>query len=168
MLSEKLYESYTIVDNAIPDEPLVDRFARETAIHWACQAGNQACLNDTYVQVHLVAHHDRTVPKGLEEVIYCNGLRGVGRKDEWVDMWQKMQASVEQEERSLIIKALGCSDDEEVMKNFLQASIATNSDVNFGAGERLEVFEAALSSSVGVKAALEFLKNHEQDGIIRL
>lgn len=168
LLSEKLYAAYPRVNSAIPDEPIVNRFTRETAIHWACLSGNPDCRYDTYALVHVVGDHDRSVPKGLEEIIYCNGLRGNQSQDEWVSMWKKMQASSDEHERSLIIRSLGCSDDFESMRDFLASSIATNSDVVYLSDERLQVFESVIKSSVGVKAAVEFLEKYENDGITRM
>lgn len=106
--------------------------------------------------------------KGLEELIYCNGFKGSGKQQEFVMMWRKMQASTDAEERSLMIRSLGCSDDREVLRDFLQTSIATNSDARYSRKERLEVFESVLRSTVGVPAAIEFLENHEADGISQL
>lgn len=164
ILSEKFYASYPRVNGAIPNEPIVNRFAREAAIRWACQSGNEDCLYDTYALVHLVGHHDGVVPKGLEELIYCNGLRGNESQSEWVWMWQKMQASTDKQERSLIIRSLGCSDDFESLADFLASSFTSNSDV-YLSKERLEVFKSVLKSSVGVRAAVNFLEKYENDGL---
>lgn len=165
LLSEKFYSTYSFINNEVPNELIVDRFAREIAIKLACESGNEECLYDTFAQVHLIGHHDRSAPKGLEEVIYCKGLKGNERRDEWIYMWQKMQASNELEERNIIIKSLGCSDDYNLLRDFLQTSIATNSDNNYVRSERFQIFNSVLKSSVGVSVAIEFLQKHESDGI---
>lgn len=167
-MSERLYEAYPFFSNAIPEESIVHRYARETAIHWACRGGNEGCINDTFAQVRLIGQTGRSTVRGLEKVIYCNGLRGVGRQSEWVLMWQKMQQSTDIDERALIINTLGCSDDREVLRDFLQNSIATNSDNNYARSERLQVFNSVLESSVGITAAVEFLEMYEQEGIAQL
>lgn len=161
MLSAKLYASYKIVNNQIPNEPLVDRFTRELAIRWACQSGNEDCLMDSLEQVRLVVNQTQNIPKGLEEVIYCSGLKGVGKKDEWIGLWRRMQNSSDLEERSLIIKALGCTEDDELLKSYLEASLGANSDTNFRSGERLLIFNSITPSSVGVKTIVEFLTLYE-------
>lgn len=163
-LSAKLYENYSFINNTVPNEPLIDRFARKTAIHWACQSGNEECRYDTYAQVHLSVHHDRSAPKGLEEEIYCNGLRGENTQNEWVWMWEKMKASSDEHERSVIIKSLGCSEDEEILTSFLESSVATNSDVNYSRDERLKIFTAVASSKVGVKVFVDFLEVQKNEG----
>lgn len=164
-LSEKLYSAYPFINNTVPNEPIVDRFTREIAIEWACKSGNELCLYDTYAQVHLVSHHGRSVPKGLEEVIFCNGLKG-NRQGEWVDMWEMMQASNNVEERGIILRSLSCADDLQVLRDFLQSSIATNSDNNYSRSERLQIFQSILANSaVGIKAVIDFFEKHEKDGI---
>lgn len=144
----------------------MSRYARETAIRWACQSGNENCESDTYEVVNVTSKI--IVPKGLEELIYCNGLKGNERQSEWVAMWQKMQASSDEQERSLIIRSLGCSDDFESLRSFLASSIASNSDVVYRSGERLQVFNSIIKSSIGIRAAVEFLEKYENDGVTRM
>ena len=166
MLSEELYASFKIIDNIIPFEPLTKRFGREMAFKWSCRGGNQKCLNDTYVQVHLIAHHGWVVPKGLESVIYCNGLRGVDKRAEWVDMWQMMQNSTDSGDRSRIVAGLGCTDDMELLEDYLETTIGTNNDNNYSVAERLAVFNSVLSSSIGVEAVLKFLTKYELESVM--
>jgi aminopeptidase N len=166
LLSQKLYETYPFIENDVPKEPLIDRFARETAIHWACQSGNDKCLYDTFAQVRLIGHHDRNAPKGLEDVIYCNGLRGDNKQNEWLWMWEKMKASNDERERNVIIKSLGCSEDKEALKSYLESSMGTNSDVNYSRAERLQVFSAVAASKVGVEVFVEFLEANKDEGSV--
>lgn len=164
-MSQNFYEAYPYVNHAVPAEPIVNRFAREVGIQWACQSGNFMCQNDTYILTHVYADHDRHVPKGLEDAVYCNGLKGENRQEEWLEMWQKMKESTDGEQRSQIIRSLGCLEDQSLLKAYLQSSIGTNSDNNYSNSERYQVFQSVLSSSVSVAATIDFIKSHEQDGI---
>ena len=161
MLSKELYDSFEIIDNKIPYEPLTKRHGREMAFKWACRGGNQKCLNDTSSQVHLVVHHDWIVPKGLESVIYCSGLRGGDKRGEWVNMWVMMQESNDSGDRSRFIAGLGCVEDLELLGDYLETTLSTNNDNNYSVNERLAVFNSVLSSSVGVEAILKFLTKYE-------
>lgn len=78
LLSEKFYSTYPLIINDILNEPLVDRFAQEIAISSACQAGNKKCLSDM-IQVQWIVNGESIAPKGLGDVIYCNGLLGDNR-----------------------------------------------------------------------------------------
>lgn len=123
------------------------------------------CQNDTYILTHLFADHDRAVPKGFEDVIYCSGLRGENKQGEWVELWDKMKESTDLEQRSQIIRSLGCLDDQALLMAYLQTSIATNSDNNYRDDERYKIFQSVLSSSVGVATTIDFIQKHERDGI---
>lgn len=163
-LSENVYNNFAVVNNVIPnDELLIEKYGRETAITWACKYGNEKCLREMNALVKSVANNNKTVPRGLESVIYCNGLRGLNKQPEWRNLWRKMQASSNEKERSLIIGSLGCSDDRQVLQDFLDSSLATNSDVNYTGTERLEVYNSVSSSSVGVQVAVEFLTKYEME-----
>ena len=140
----------------------MDRFARETAIKWACESGNEKCLNDMFAQVHVIGHHDRSAPKGLEEVIYCNGLRGINKQNEWLWMWQKMKESKDKRERSVILKSLGCSEDEEILISYLESAYGSTSDVNYSWNETWEVFNAVATSRAGVKAFVALYRKHRE------
>lgn len=163
MLSKELYASFEIINNRIPYEPLTKRYAREMAFKWACRGGNEKCLDDTYDQVHLIAHHDWIVPKGLESVIYCSGLRGVDKRSEWIDMWLMMQNSTDSGDRSRIIAGLGCTEDLQLLEDYLTTTLSMNNENNYNVAERLAVFNSVLSSSVGVEAVLKFLTIYELD-----
>lgn len=163
MLSKELYDSFEIINNRIPFEPLTKRYAREMAFKWACRSGNKKCLDDTYAQVHLISHHDWMVPKGLESVIYCNGLRGVDKRSEWVDMWLMMQNSTDSGDRSKIIAGLGCTEDLQLLGDYLETTLSMNNENNYNVAERLAVFNSVLSSSVGVEVVLKFLTIYELD-----
>jgi aminopeptidase N len=161
-MSTKFYEKFAVQDNFIPNsEPMMDRFGRDSAITWACTFGNERCLTDTFGLLQSIANRNQTVPRGLETVIICNGLRGTNKKLEWSNMWRKMRATKNMQERVLRMYDLGCSDDSEVMLNFLETSIASNSDVNYDPAERLVVFTTVAASSVGVPVILEFIKRYE-------
>lgn len=166
MLSKELYDSFEIIDNRILFEPLIKRYGREMAFKWSCRGGNEKCLNDTYDQVHLLAHHDWIIPKGLESVIYCSGLRGVDKRSEWVNMWLLMQNSTDSGDRSRIIAGLGCTDDLELLEDYLETTLGTNNDNNYSVAERLAVFNSVLSSSVGVEAVLGFLTKYELETVM--
>lgn len=167
-LSRKLYSLYPRVDSIIPSEPIVDRFTRAIAIDVACSAGNEDCLYDTYALTHLFVDHGRSIPNGLRELVFCNGLKHEGTTTELVELWQIMQASSDADERSLIIRSFGCSSEEAALIDLLQSSIATNSDNNYSRSERLQIFNSVVESPVGVKVALSFIRNHESEGIAQM
>jgi hypothetical protein len=129
----------------------------------ACRAGNEQCLYDTYVQVHLYADHDRKLPRGLEHVIYCNGLKGAGKQGEWTEMWMKMQNSSDSDYRLELIQALGCSEDAVVLKDYLESTLGSSNSVGYGNSEKLSVVRSVLRSPIGLQVVINFMKDFEQD-----
>lgn len=157
-LVEKMYNSFDIIDNVIPKESLIDRYGREFAMKWACKTGNEKCLNDVHVQMTAAE-----VPKGLESIIYCNGLKGINKQGAWVKVWKKMQSLTSSVDRMNIIKGLGCSEDEEVIRDYLDTSITGNSDVVYSSNERIAVFESVFQSSIGFKTIMSFVTEFDDD-----
>lgn len=157
-LVTNMYNSFDIIDNVIPKEAIIDRYGREFAMHWACKTGNKNCLNDVQIQMTGVE-----VPKGLEYIIYCNGLKSINKQEEWVKVWKMMQSLTSATERMNIIRGLGCSDDEEVIRDYLDTSITGNSDVVYSSNERIAVFESVFQSSIGFKTIMSFVTKFDDD-----
>lgn len=114
---------------------------------------------------HVFVDHDYKIVKGLQEIIFCNGLKGDTKQGEWVELWDVMQASKDPDYRSMLIRSLGCADDRVLLRTFLQTSIATNSDNNYTRSERVQIFNSVIESTAGLQAVVEFLENYERDGI---
>lgn len=167
-ISEKLYDHYKVPEDfIIPVDDLVERYAREIALRLACNSGNEVCLEDTYIQNHLIAGHERKIPNGLESVIYCSGFRGIGKETEWIAMWKQMQASSDATFRSRIIIALGCTEETKLLKDLLETTLSSNNDASYTLTERRNVFNSVLSSYSALPAILEFLTEYELDILSR-
>lgn len=153
-----MYNSFEMVDNVVPKESLIDRYGREFAMKWACKTGNAKCLED--VQIEMAADN---IPKGLESVVYCYGLKSINNQGVWVKVWKKMQSLTYTNERMNLIRGLGCSEDEEVIKDYLDTSITGNSDVAYSSNERIAVFQSVFQSSIGFKTIMSFVTDFDDD-----
>ena len=141
-----------------PNEPLLDRFAREFAINWACRGGSVKCLDETFEEVRLVVEEDGEVPEGLQPMIYCNGLKGVGKQSVWVGMWHKMRNSVDAAERLRIIDALGCTSDPVLLEDYLDTLLGGTNELNYSQAERVRALQSVyLNSPIGVSATIKFM-----------
>ena len=158
ILSEKIYDK--LGSKEIEGEPFLDRYAREHAINWACRGGNEKCLSDTYDQVHVVVEHDGVVAEGLQTIVYCNGLKGLNKQDEWVGMWHKMRNSQDSAERTRIIDALGCTSDPVLLEDYLDSLLGNTGEVNYSLAERVRALQAVYQNSlIGVSATIKFMKS---------
>lgn len=163
-MSAKFYDSFKVPENnVIPVEDVYERFSRELAFKLACNAENEQCLTDTYIQNHLFADHDRKIPKGMENVIFCSGFRGTNKAGEWTEMWKKMQSTSDATFKSQAINGLGCSDDKAVLKDYLESTLGAGNSVNYTQAERRAVVSAVLISYSGLDAVINFFKDFELD-----
>lgn len=162
-LSEKYYKKYKLdSSNTIPVDILPERYGRFYAIQLACESLETECLQDTYNLVHLYALHDQKIPVGLESLILCNGFRGPGKENELVAVWRKMSLASDTTLKSTLISGMGCSDNEEFLKDYLESSIGSaSSQVNYTTAQRREVFNSVLRSHSGLPVVITFLKKHE-------
>lgn len=164
-LSTAFYYQYRIPeDGVIPQEETYERYGRELATRIACNAGNLLCIEDAMKQNKRLIDGIAPVPKGLENVIYCNGFKFNGvDKNDWVKMWQLMQNTDDATFKSRAISALGCTSDRELLQNYMESSTVYGRTFNYTTNDRRNVLNAVLSSPNGLNVALEFLRVYELD-----
>jgi len=138
------------------------------AIKLACKAQSPKCLNDAYNQLSRYINGEGSITKGFEEIVICNAIRGSGKQTEWYNLFRKMQASEDSTFRTQIINGLGCSDDSDLIKEYLETTLGTNANTVYSQTERQAVFKSVLSSDLGLQAALSFLVQNELDILRRL
>lgn len=161
-LVSRLYATHGLEQKA--GEDYLNNHARELAINWACKTVSAQCLHDTYEKIKLAMTDGKSIPKPLEIAFLCNGLRGIGRTNEFVYFYEKMRESTDQAERLRLIDGLACASDPESIKSFLETSVAYNSDVNYRLHERPRIFNSVLSSSsIGITATLDFISQNADD-----
>lgn len=144
-------------DNIIPVEDIPDRYGREYAIYFACNSGNQDCLQDAFSLVYIFANTDQKVPNGLE-LLYCAGFRGNGKQDEFVKVWNKMQNTADVTFKNTLINALGCTDNPVLLTDFLHSSLGQGNSVNYTTAQRQAVFRSTLQSHTGLSTITDFIK----------
>lgn len=161
-LSAKFYDGHKIPsDNVIPAEEVYERYNRDLALKLACNSGNEQCLSDTAAQIHRFASLNIPVPKGLENNIYCSGLRGTGKQDDWVSLWRKMSSTPDATLKTQLIAALGCTDDTEALKDYLESTLGAGNSVNYTQAQRRNVLSAVLNSHSGLEVVINFFKDFE-------
>lgn len=149
----------------IANEPKLDRYARQIAINLACEAKLESCLTQTAQKLAQIVTQDIKIAPDLQSVIYCNGLRQASPITFFV-LQKKMLQSQNQAERTLIINALGCSQDEYLLYQFLQL-INIPGDA-FRLQEKLRILAALLNNGdIGLHILIEFME-YNYDSIIAL
>lgn len=121
----------------------------------ACNAGNEECLEDTANVLKQFIESDRAIPAGLENVLWCNGLR-TANEENWNEMFNKMQTTTDTSFRSQILSGLGCSRNSTLLREYLESTIRTG--VTYTQTERRNVLSAVLNSNVGLQTVTDFIR----------
>lgn len=153
-------------DGIVPNENVPERYGRDYATIFACNNRNDQCLKDANLLVHQFAYNNRLIPNGLERN-YCNGLRGTSKQDLYADVWRIMSNTQDASFKSTLINALGCTDDQEALKAYLDSSIGDGNSVNYTTAQRLAVFNAVLSSYSSLPVVMDFLKRERNTAASR-
>lgn len=140
-------------------EPKLDRFARQIAINLACIAGHQTCLSNSSQKLDDMLTNGLEIMPDVQSSIYCNGLRG-SNSTMFLHMQERMLKSEVQAERSLIIGALGCVEDESTLIHYLGLAINGKS---LRLQEKSRILTAPVNSGIiGLRAMIKFIiLNHE-------
>lgn len=113
-LVNKVYEKVGFEEKESDEH--MDVFSRINALTWACKMDHPDCLNKSHN--HLLAHMDKPelkIPPNLHNVVYCTGLKH-GDKKEWDFLWQKYLKSHLSSEATILLNALGCSKNPEILR----------------------------------------------------
>lgn len=159
---EPLYNRLRV--DIVSGEPKLDRYARSLAINLACQAGLPACLTQTTEKLKEVVEGGN-IPADLKSVIYCNGLRGEGTTDafNFLKSNLEMLKSEDQAERTLIIAALGCSQDESLLTDYLKSTFQPDSNL-LGLQEKFRVLVAPVNNGeLGLRVMINVIHEHFDD-----
>ncbi|XP_055638196.1 aminopeptidase N-like [Toxorhynchites rutilus septentrionalis] len=141
-----------------PSESLFEKLTRNIIINWACTVESADCLAQTRAQLgEVVSNKTENVEPNLRSVVFCNGLRNADR-DTFLFVWDRMQRSQDPSERTLLMNALGCSQNAELLRLYLDTSLDESSDTNYRDQERSRVFSAVYSNGqVGLETSMKFL-----------
>lgn len=148
--------------DVILGEPKLDRFVRQLAINFACTAGHRTCLSSSSQKLDEMFTNGVEILPDVQGSIYCNGLRKAN-SSMFSRLREKMLSSVRQAERTLLINALGCVENEDILIEYM--SLVINGKAP---SLRVQDFSKLLtapvnSGHVGLRAMLKFVAfNHEK------
>lgn len=145
-------------------ENLPERFGREFATNLACNAENVECLEDTFRLVIELIDRDQKIPNGLESIV-CHGMRGDSKLNEFVRLWQKMQATTDANYKTTLINGLGCTGNATLLFEYLETSLGSGQNVVYTTVQRQAVFSAALQSKSAIPAMIKFLQKFWREAV---
>ncbi|KAL7036535.1 hypothetical protein ACKWTF_008841 [Chironomus riparius] len=155
-LLRKLYVTRGLEN--VQSDTVLDKFGRELAIDWTCKMGDQNCLNYAHSQL------TKENPKPVELALLCNGLKGLMRQAEFVNIYRKFQASSDQNDRLRYIDALLCTSDPQTLSDLLETTIGSGSESFYRSHERSRIYSSLVTrSSVGLEVLLNFILRFYDD-----
>lgn len=154
-----LYSNLGIEDGG-NNELLSLKTSRNIAVNWACLSGDASCITETVERIReVIRNPSAEIAPDLQFSIYCNGLRKADEV-EFTAVWTKMQESTNQGFRSTLIRALGCAQEPQLQRTFLDSTLNTNpEEVNYRNTERSEVLTAVYvnGGKTGLESAIGFI-----------
>lgn len=151
-LVEPLYDHIGL--DVMENEHKFSRYSRKLAINLACQFGHEKCLEVTKSKLN-----DAVIHPDMQEAIYSNGLR-MADKETYDKVIELMLNSKYQAYRTLLIRALASTQDEALLKKYLNLAIDDH-DPRIRLQERYRIFSSWPNAGVvGVKVVMEFLKEN--------
>ncbi|XP_050307887.1 membrane alanyl aminopeptidase-like [Anthonomus grandis grandis] len=127
---------------------------------WACKLETTNCTTEA-VQLFEAYKNSLTRPdKNLRLIVYCYGIKNSNNiSSDWEFLWNQYLNTSLSTEQVTILSALGCSNNETILKEYLNKTLIDNSGIR--SQDYVSVFSAVYSRSAnGVDAALDFLTEH--------
>ncbi|XP_070508501.1 aminopeptidase N-like [Chironomus tepperi] len=142
-----------IGSEVVENEHKFKRLSRTIAYNLACRFEHESCLTETKSKIgQEILHPD------LQEAIYSNGLRDVESKV-YEDVIKMMLESKNQAERTLLIRALASTQNEELLPLLLNLGVSNEPRLRLQ--ERYRIFSAIPNAgAVGAKVAMKFIEEN--------
>lgn len=151
---EPLYTSLGV--DVVSNEPKLNRYARTIAINLACQAGLELCLNQTSERLTQVVERGVEIAPDLQSAIYCNGLKQANATT-YFHLLNKLLQSEDQAERTLIIAALGCIQDESLLTQLLNLAIMPGDALRLQ--EKYRILTSPVNNGdLGLRVMMNFIR----------
>lgn len=140
----------------VENEHKLERYARAIAINLACQAGLEDCLTQSAQKLDQVINSGVKIDPDLQSALYCNGLRQ-SNSSTFFFLQNKMFKSEDQAERTLIINALGCAQDETLLMQYLNLAIIPGDALRLQ--EKFRVLVSPVNNGeLGLRVMMEFIR----------
>ncbi|XP_058450243.1 aminopeptidase N-like [Malaya genurostris] len=144
---------------ALPNEPPEHQRLRTWAIEWNCRMGSTTCRSSANQLMTTELQNTQRLPLYIRHSIYCGGL--MESSEEQLDTVLKtFQESNDPTERSMLISALGCNENNNFLLNYLSLTLNGNLQV----GEWQRIFRSVYSrNNIGFRSFLSWLELHSPE-----
>ncbi|CAK1599085.1 unnamed protein product [Parnassius mnemosyne] len=141
------------------DEPLTTTLNRLYVLAFACNIGHEGCVNDAIEKYKALTNNGVSVNPNLRRHVFCEGVRD-GDYAAWRFLYQRRINSNNQADQVVMLRALGCTKNEQAIKEFLE--MVLSDDVK--AQDRLNALTFLYAGDRNnAKVALQFIKERIED-----
>ncbi|XP_078534293.1 thyrotropin-releasing hormone-degrading ectoenzyme [Lissotriton helveticus] len=100
---------------------------RREVIMLACSFGNKQCHQQAATMISdWISSNRNRIPPNVRDIVYCTGV-SLMDEDVWEFIWMKFHSSTAVSEKKILLEALTCSDDRNLLNRLLNLSL--NSEV---------------------------------------
>ncbi len=140
-----------------PDDSHLDILTRSAVDKWMCLLGNKDCSEAAikYFQ-DWMNDESKPVPRNIEDVIYQTAIKE-GGFEEWNFIFEKFKSVEVDSERKSYIYAMGASEDEAILTEYLKKTISRD-ESQIKVQDCLYIFRAIGTNRVGRNVALKWLE----------
>lgn len=160
-LIENVYQTLGYVDRK-KDDRLTIQLRRELN-DLACKFGHEECVFSSLEYFRSMINAVSRIEPNQRSAAYCMGVL-YGNVDDWNFLWNHYKTSKVVSEQLVILNALGCSNDTDILKQYLKYAISPYEKHKIRKQDSTSIFSAVYSSSlIGVNCVLEFIdENHDE------
>ncbi|KAJ2952363.1 hypothetical protein O0L34_g4648 [Tuta absoluta] len=135
-------------------EPFPVTRNRFNVLSFACNIGHKDCITDAVNKYSGFRNNRISVNPNIRRHVYCKGIHE-GSYADWRFMYQRWLGSNNQADESVMLRALGCSTDEQAVKEYLETILTP--DVR--AQDRVNAFTFLyMGDRKNANLALQFIK----------
>ncbi|XP_039306626.1 uncharacterized protein LOC105193936 [Solenopsis invicta] len=152
------YEEPTTEDNRL------NTLLRREMNNWLCNFNDEECINifKTKFDVWRKDKKKRINPNE-RPIAYCTAIRH-GTTEDWNDLWKEYSESIYVADQAMILNALGCSNDTNIIEKYLKAAISSYIDGGIRKQDSTSVFAAVYNSGLyGAEFVLDFVDKYHKE-----
>ncbi|XP_015604734.1 uncharacterized protein LOC107272255 [Cephus cinctus] len=158
-LIEETYDTLGFNDRV--DDSWLTLLLRREILAWACRFGHENCISTSLQYfANWRANSSRPVPKNQRTVVYNTAIK-YGSSDDWQFLWQKYLNANVAAEQTVILTALGCSENVTLLERYLLYAITSYNESGIRMQDSTTVFTSVYSGSlVGAEYVLDFVAQY--------
>lgn len=158
-LLDSVYRTVGFTDNL--DDPQLTIFTRVDVLTWACELGQEDCVNNAVQQFATWRNspnpsENNPISPNLKTVVYCTAIR-MGGEAEWHFMWQRYLETNVGSEKDLLLWALGCTRETWLLSRYLNWATTGNSYIR--KQDLTRVFGSVANNIIGQPLAFNYFRN---------